>query len=306
MTETTVSLCYALPELAIIQFQGADAVAFVHAQVTNDLEHLPPERACPAAYCSAKGRTLATMVLWRAQTDTVLALVRRDLAEALVKRLRMFVLRSKVQISLPDLQVQGMTAPDSASTCWDVSQHPDATLIQAPGLLGGAARHWRIGTTALPAQTNASIWAAADIQAGLPWIGAPVQDMFIPQTLNLDLIGAINFRKGCYPGQEVVARSHYRGTLKRRMARVCSDVLDAPPVVTEGTDIWLAGDDADAPAARVINAVWDPTGRELHALLEVQLSDLTLDAYCLQDGTALHLQALPYALPELNPAPGTV
>ena len=112
-------MCFDLPALCVIQFQGGDAVAFLHAQVTNDVDHLSPDRACLAAYCTAKGRTLATMVLWRPQDDTVLALVRRDLADGLAKRLRMFVLRSKVAITLTELQVQGVTVDPAQGAAWE-------------------------------------------------------------------------------------------------------------------------------------------------------------------------------------------
>ncbi len=305
MTGTPASLCIDLPALCVIQFQGADAVAFLHAQVTNDIEHLPPGRACLAAYCTAKGRTLATMVLWRAHDDTLFAMVRRDLADSLVKRLRMFVLRSKVVITLTDLLVQGVAAAPSHDAAWDILQADDATLIQAPGRLDDQARAWRIAAfPQQPAQADAGPWNSADILAGLPWIGSATQDMFIPQTLNLDLIDAINFRKGCYPGQEVVARSHYRGTVKRRMAAAATDVLPSALEPAEGADVWLQGQ-PDSPAARIINRAWHAGQQRLYVLLEVQWSDFTQDAYRLEGGQPLRVQPLPYALPELKDDSGT-
>ncbi|WP_454007699.1 CAF17-like 4Fe-4S cluster assembly/insertion protein YgfZ [Alcaligenes sp. Marseille-Q7550] len=304
MTGTPASLCFDLPELAVLQFQGADAVSFLHAQITNDLEHLPEGRACPAAYCTAKGRTLATLLLWHPQADTVLALVRRDLAESLIKRLRMFVLRSQVVITLSELRVQGISGPAGAGADWDVIQQDGATLIQAPGLLDGATRQWRIAAAPLDAQASQGRWESADILAGLPWVGAAAQDLFIPQTLNLDLIGAINFRKGCYPGQEVVARSHSRGPLRGRMRAAATPVLAVEPPAAEGADVLLSGQD-DAPAARIVNRAWRADQPRLYVLLEVQLADLNQDAYCLPDGQALHLQALPYPLPELRNDSGT-
>src|SRR5690606_3927084 len=95
MTGMPAPTSFALPDLCVLQFQGADAVSFLHAQVSHDLEHLAADRACIAAYCTAKGRSLASMVLWREQDATVYALVRRDLSEALIKPWRMLVLRSK-------------------------------------------------------------------------------------------------------------------------------------------------------------------------------------------------------------------
>nr|WP_128831574.1 hypothetical protein [Alcaligenes sp. HPC1271] len=137
--------------------------------------------------------------------------MRRDLSEALIKRLRMFVLRSKVTISLAELQVYGVADQSAAQAVWNLQRDGDDTLIQAPGELGGLNRYWRISPQQdTNAQASEGRWETADILAGLPWISADTQDLFIPQTLNLDLIDGINFKKGCYPGQEVVARSHYR------------------------------------------------------------------------------------------------
>ncbi|HCB1212363.1 TPA: hypothetical protein MYN70_006088, partial [Klebsiella pneumoniae] len=147
------------------------------------------------------GRSLATMVLWREQDETVFALVRRDLSEALIKRLRMFVLRSKVTISLAELQVYGVADQSAAQAVWNLQREGDNTLIQAPGDLDGLNRHWRISPQQdTSAQASDGRWETADILAGLPWISADTQDLFIPQTLNLDLIDGINFKKGCYPG----------------------------------------------------------------------------------------------------------
>ncbi len=307
MTGMPAPSSFALPDLCVLQFQGADAVSFLHAQVSNDLEHLAADRACIAAYCTAKGRSLATMVLWREQDETVYALVRRDLSEALIKRLRMFVLRSKVTISLAELQVYGVADQSAAQAVWNLQRDGDDTLIQAPGELGGLNRYWRISPQQdTNAQASEGRWETADILAGLPWISADTQDLFIPQTLNLDLIDGINFKKGCYPGQEVVARSHYRGTIKRRMMAARSAILDTAPQVQEAADVFLVSQDAEpVAAARIINRAWQAEQQRLYVLMEVVLADLEQGQFQLEQGQALELQPLPYALPELSSSDGT-
>lgn len=307
MTGMPAPSSFALPDLCVLQFQGADAVPFLHAQVSNDLEHLAADRACIAAYCTAKGRSLATMVLWREQDETVYALVRRDLSEVLIKRLRMFVLRSKVTISLAELQVYGVADQSAAQAVWNLQRDGDDTFIQAPGELDGLNRSWRISPqqdTNAPASEGR--WETADILAGLPWISADTQDLFIPQTLNLDLIDGINFKKGCYPGQEVVARSHYRGTIKRRMMAARSAILDTAPQVQEAADVFLVSQGAEpVAAARIINRAWQAEQQRLYVLMEVVLADLEQGQFQLEQGQALELQSLPYALPELSSSGGT-
>lgn len=307
MTGMPAPSSFALPDLCVLQFQGADAVSFLHAQVSNDLEHLAADRACIAAYCTAKGRSLATMVLWREQDETVYALVRRDLSEALIKRLRMFVLRSKVTISLAELQVYGVADQSATQAVWNLQRDGDDTFIQAPGELDGLNRYWRISPqqdTNAPASEGR--WETADILAGLPWISADTQDLFIPQTLNLDLIDGINFKKGCYPGQEVVARSHYRGTIKRRMMAARSAILDTAPQVQEAADVFLVSQGAEpVAAARIINRAWQAEQQRLYVLMEVVLADLEQGQFQLEQGQALELQSLPYALPELSSSGGT-
>jgi folate-binding protein YgfZ len=145
-------------------------------------------------------------------------------------------------------------------------------------------------------------WQAADLAAGIPWVGISTQDMFIPQSVNLDLIGGINFTKGCYPGQEVVARSHYLGKLKRRMAYGVVSVWDQPSVMP-GTDIFLHQPDQQPgePCGRVVEDAID--GSTLSVLFEVaikaqQAALQETGKLCLGSATGptIQLQPLPYAV----------
>lgn len=330
----------ALSDLAVLQAQGADAGTFLQGQLTNDVTHLANDQACLAGYCTAKGRLLATMVIWRdgsVETPTYWALVRADLAQALAKRLSMFVLRAKVTLQVSTRAVTGqfLSVQDHGESAdWTVSHDESGTLIQAPSADPAVRRAWRIAKSAqdgasdtagsaaavsadanaggdaattthpsarqtCPTTDAAEVWHQADIAAGLPWICAANQDTYIPQTLNLDLLGAIHFRKGCYPGQEVVARSHYRGTIKRRMAYAmaasAADAGSGIDTATVGMDVFDAGK-PDAPCGRIINLARPANG--LHVLMEVQLSDLPDADFRLgaPGGARLLLQALPYRL----------
>jgi len=298
-----------LSDLAVLQFQGADAVTFLQGQLSNDIVTLPPAEARLAAYCSAKGRVLATLVVWREPEeagDVCCALVKANVADALVQRLSMFVLRAKVAIRVAARAVTGEISPASQNVppAWTILRNDGHVHIQAPSADPAQSRRWRVGpiadagihdATSTPAAQNAAArahaWHAADVAAGLPWICAANQDLYIPQTLNLDLLGAISFTKGCFPGQEVVARSHYRGTLKRRMVY---GTVAAQAQATIGMDIFKAGD--DRPCGRVINQARPASDAWQHLLLEVQLADLPHADFQLgaADGAAVTLRPLPY------------
>jgi len=301
----------ALDDLAVIDITGADAASFLHGQLTHDILGLSAGQARLAGYCTPKGRLLATLVVWLDPADPqqLHALVRQDIAASLVKRLSMYVLRAKARLQLASqaasgvlIEADGAAASEAALPArpqpWSVHVQGQDTWIAAPHAAGAPDRWWRIGAAGSPDQTAAAAWAAADIAAGLPWITAPTQDMFIPQTLNLELIDAVSFTKGCYPGQEIVARSHYRGTIKRRMAygTVGSDALQAPA----GGDIYNARQ-PDTPCGRTINAA--AAQGQTHILFEVQLADLATADYRLGSaaGPAITLQALPYAIEASTP-----
>lgn len=312
-----------LPDFAVIEAVGEDTAGFLQGQLSNDIAGLTPGQACLAAYCTPKGRMLASMVVWQvadAQTPTYRALIRHDIAPAIVKRLSMFVLRAKVKLSLLPALVQGVSCatPDavppaaaSAAASWPkqpaaytVVETTAGAFIAAPCANPDQARWWHIDPrddvqTLDAAESNAvGAWHAADIAAGLPWVELATQDMFIPQTLNFDLIGGVSFTKGCYPGQEVVARSHYRGTVKRRMARgvITLDAAQASLAnITPGQDTFHAGA-PDAPVGRIVNAA--VVNNLTHVLFEVQLADVgqaDLRAGA-ADGPAIVLQDLPYPI----------
>ena len=207
--------CARLNRYGLLSVTGADARAFLHAQLTNDIAKLAPERAALAGWCTAKGRLLATMLVIPSPEGFLLQLA-RDLAPAVAKRLSMFILRSKVKIADEsdawaqyglwdaDLPVSGVAWQDGAVT---------VSL--------GERRFLKIGRDlAQSCAESEERWTLQEIRAGRPWISAATQDQFVPQMVNLETIGGVDFQKGCYPGQEIVARAQYRGQVKRRMTRV--------------------------------------------------------------------------------------
>ena len=208
--------CARLNRYGVLSVTGTDARDFLHAQLTNDIQNLPPERAALAGWCSAKGRLLATVLVIPAPQGYLLQLS-RDLAPAIAKRLSMFVLRAKAKVA-------------DESAAWAQFGVWDADLPQTVVWTDGQAtvpvgerRFLRLEPAAsASAECRASeeLWYAQEIRAGRPLITAATQDQFVPQMVNLETLGGVDFRKGCYPGQEIVARAQYRGQVKRRMVRL--------------------------------------------------------------------------------------
>jgi folate-binding protein YgfZ len=209
--------CARLSRYGLLSVQGADAREFLHAQLTNDILNLPPDRAALAGWCSAKGRLLATFLVIPAPQGFLLQLA-RDLAPAVAKRLSMFVLRSKVKIAdESDAWAQfGVwnTTNNVAGISW---QGESATV---PVDERRVLRLEPAASASAECKGDEENWYLQEIRAGRPLITAATQDQFVPQMVNLETLGGVDFQKGCYPGQEIVARAQYRGQVKRRMVRL--------------------------------------------------------------------------------------
>jgi tRNA-modifying protein YgfZ len=216
-----------LTRYGLLSVTGADARAFLHAQLTNDIAQLAPDRWVLAGWCSAKGRLLASFLVVPAPDGFLLQLA-RDLAEPVAKRLAMFVLRSKVRIADESERLAQFGLWDA-----DVSG-PDVAWSGSVGTVRIAPRRYlQLGPTGEMTETpNADEleWTLQEIRAGRPLITRATQDQFVPQMVNFETLGGVDFRKGCYPGQEIVARAQYRGQVKRRMvhARAPAGLALAP------------------------------------------------------------------------------
>ena len=288
-----------LHDWGVIRAVGAEARSFLHGQLTQDIEHLDEGSARLAGYCSAKGRLLATFVVWCRGRDEVLLACSADVLPAVLKRLTMFVLRSKCKLvdATAEVPLWGVAGESAAVAApWELQHVGDADAIRLPdGLVDGqpVARWLWAGAepTGRPA-LDAATWRGLEASSGVARVVAATVEQFVPQMVNLELVGGVNFQKGCYPGQEIVARSQYRGTLKRRAQVLHSDGLLQP-----GQEVFHVND-PEQPAGRVVLAGTLP-GAGPVALVELKLSAL--------DGAALHavsavgpvlrLSALPYPIP---------
>jgi folate-binding protein YgfZ len=305
-----------LSDNALLRVTGDDATTFLHGQLTNDVQSLPVGAAQWTGWCSPKGRLLATFLLHRRE-DGYLLMLPAEIAPAIAKRLRMFVLRSKVAIAdeserLVRLGFAGKTAGVIVARQWGFTPDPmrsvekdgalciaidDQSFVVVVAAEKAPALWETLVLNATPAGPDA--WAWSLIQAGIPVIGAATQEAFVPQMANFDLVGGVSFQKGCYPGQEIVARTRYRGILKRRMARVHLGG-DTRPLPGQGVYSDAFGDQA---AGTIVNVAPAPGGG-FDALVVAQIE--SLDAGSLRwnspQGPALEVRDRPYASEVPEPA----
>ena len=298
-----------LADWGVIRARGEDAANFLQGQLTNDMLGLGANEARLAGYCSAKGRLLATFVVWRDAEGDFLLACSADLLPMALKRLSMFVLRAKCKLSDASAEVPlwglageaalvalGNPAPPrpwlqaALDTERSVIRLPDA---QVDGQT--VPRALLVGSTnppALPTLDEAT-WRWLEVKSGTARIVAATAEQFVPQMVNLELVGGVNFQKGCYPGQEVVARSQYRGTLKRR-----AFVLVGNEAMRPGQEVFHDADPGQ-PAGMVV------LGGE-HAGSFAALAELKIGAteggmlhLGRADGPPVSLDALPYLFPSL-------
>ncbi len=303
-----------LADWGLIRARGADAAAFLHGQLTQDVTSLGVTSpgagdARLAGYCTAKGRLLASFVLWRsdadADTDTIDLACSADLLAPTLKRLSMFVLRAKCKLSDASAEVALFGLAGAEATAWlgdGAPPRPWATRAAGAGRAvrlpdaTGQARYLLTLPADAPAPALPALaaddWAWLEVQSGVVRIVAATVEQFVPQMVNLELVGGVNFQKGCYPGQEIVARSQYRGTLKRRVM-----AFDSGAPLAAGQEVFHSADPGQ-PAGLVALAAARPGGGG-SALVEIKLA--MLDSGSLHagaaDGPLLVRGALPYAIP---------
>lgn len=256
-----------LPSLALIEASGADAPEFLHGQFTNDVLGLEDGKATLSAWCNPKGRVIATFLLCRSGNRYWLALP-QALKAAFLRRLKLYVLRASVNIAVADegLTLAGMIgAPAGQSRAAGVfpvvppaaGLNDDlAIVIAAPGTL-------RELQTDL--EGNEQDWDAANVRRGIPWLEEQTRERFLPQELNLEALGALSYDKGCYPGQEIIARLRYRGEVKRLLRRAtAAGALALAP--RPGAALTLPGETKTVGA--VISVAPGPEASELLVVLE--------------------------------------
>lgn len=203
-----------LPHLGVISATGADAITFLHGQLTQDIVHLAPGASAPAALCSPKGRVLASMHALRSGSEEMLLIISADVLDATLARLRRYVLRAKVELEdgSAKWKLRGLLGEAAEAAA-------GAYIIPLPPANGTPRAMWVGNADAAEpagAALDAAAWQLAEVQSGAARVGAATSGAFVPQMLGYESLGVLNFKKGCYPGQEVVARSQYRGAIKRR------------------------------------------------------------------------------------------
>ena len=298
-----------LPELGVVCVSGADAVPFLQSQLTNDVSRLALGKVQLSGYCTPKGRLLATFHQWRTD-EGVFMRMPREIIGSVVKRLSMFVLRAKAKVTdVSDawatyallgegtdvLHGAGLSAPDAPWTSTtDRTVRVDRLLPTPDGVaryLLTSPRESQLPLHEDVARVSSSRWWSSEIDAAVPTIFAATQEKFVPQMINLEVLGGVDFKKGCYPGQEIVARSQYLGKLRRRMNIADVDAIDVQPAA----DVYHS--DATQPVGTVVMAA-ESTGAGSALLFEAPIDRFESGSLHLQrqDGPRLRVRPLPYVL----------
>lgn len=264
---------FALPDHALVVLEGPDAVAFAHAQFANDVVSLAPGYWQWNAWLTPKGRVIAVFALAR-RTDDSLRLVLPDHpADLFAETLRRFVFRRKLKIIVPGDVAVGATFAAPARATGAVLDDTDGVIEFDLGGDGGP-RTWRVGPAAAEDPASQAAWQVADLRHGLPRLPASQREQWTPQQLALDRLAAYSVKKGCYPGQEIVARTHFLGKAKRSLQCFTSDnpVTDGAPVRENERDV-----------GEVVCATFEGAGSVLLAVmpLEHEGTDLVADGHLL-------------------------
>jgi len=302
-----------LDHLSVIAVHGTDAESFLQSQFTNDISQVTDSSTRLNAYCTPKGRMLGLMRVFRLG-DTWHLRLPEDTAEAVMQRLRMYVMRADVTIedvsdNFVRIGISGEHAAEELGTAMSVvpaeidqvTHTADITLLRVPGVQPRfevyisahemACKLWD-SLNVRGAPVGESAWRLLEILAGLPTVFAATSELFVPQMANLQLVNGVSFKKGCYPGQEIVARMQYLGTLKRRMylGRIESDEPAAPG------DALFAETDSEQAVGRLVDAQPHPDGGQA-ALAVIQISAAETGSLHLgsSGGAAFTPGTLPYS-----------
>lgn len=315
---------YSLDGYGLLRVQGADAFEFLNAQICSDLSVVSPTASSLSGYCNPKGRLLACMRIFQTgdASDAYYLRMPESILADVARRLTMFVMRAQVEISVcddddfapyvgfianaddmqniasPPPKVNGCAPLNAASTTGVILRVPSHDRTPRFEIYCTRSAREQLNLAATNAR-DFTAWRRADILAGLPTVYPETAGLFVPQMANLDLVDALSYTKGCYPGQEVVARMHYLGKIKRRMVKFASAQSPAP-----GDDVFVPSFSADQAAGAVADAVPDDNGGCV-GLAVVRLQGLGDQAMRLGaiDGPSAEMQPLPYAINETTADP---
>lgn len=306
-----------LSHLGLLQLEGADALTFLQGQVTNDIKLLDGHNAHYTAYCNPKGRMLALFLAFT-HYDHVHLQMPKELVASIAKRLKMYVMRSKVDITdvsenIIKIGLNGSNAAELLKllftevpqNAYELVSLENGALLRLPG----ATPRYEIFTDSAQAPliwnalklqakpVGAACWEWLEIQAGIPEITLKTQEEFVPQMLNLDALGAINYKKGCYTGQEIVARTHYLGKVKRRTQLVHISASTMPDL---GDDITDANKQPIGKVVRCAPAIDGGYEMLVECRLENINSDHATQGNVFWKDSALTIKPLPYPLEEIQ------
>lgn len=266
-----------LDDLTSLHVTGSDATKFLHAQFTNDLANLQQNAWQYSGYCTAKGRLLSFMIIARTGDNDYLLILPEEISEGIMSRLRMFVMRDDVTLTPQDkdwhitgiigssdeLRASNLVIADNTSELAITDNAYLLTLDSKTGRYLYLASRDKTDPLQLP-PADRKEWSRLDILNGIPAVYAATQEAFVPQMVNLDLIGAVNFKKGCYPGQEVVARVHYLGKIKQRMfIATTKSKMETKP----GDKVFIAGK-PESPAGTLVQSAETDSGLLLQVVLK--------------------------------------
>ena len=298
-----------LEQYGLLRFSGDDAQSFLHNQITCDVAALAAGRSTYGAYCTPKGRVFASFLLWRVAGEFCMQ-IPVPLVEPMRKQLSRYILRAKVKVDdvTGDWQLFGVTGPDAGARVQtalgcapgkmhDVVEATGAMAIRLPGdrfeIIAARNEAPRLREVLAAGATAAGpeSWDLADIRAGIPAVLPATQEAFVPQMVNFDLIGGVSFEKGCYPGQEIVARMHYRGTLKQRMYRAGIAGTDRPQ---PGDKVYSAGF-GEQSCGMIVNASPAPEGGfDTLVVIQIAAAEKGDVRWRSPEGPALKRLPLPY------------
>lgn len=334
MLPTTIKQLDQLPQWSMITVTGPDAAEFLQNQLTNSVKTLKVHAFDEvifesgnrfAGYCSAKGRLMGTFWMHRTEvlaedgvpTPQFQLFISKDIAATIAKRLSMFVLRSKVKVidQSEPMHIRGLcidaTLDAANSLITEISKIQGARVVELPPVNLGAIIIRRfilaVPFDQEPALQNLAkeqelltappIWNWLEVMSAIPRVTLKTSEQFVPQMINMESLKGIDFQKGCYPGQEIVARSQYRGTIKRRL-QIAS--IQAQELPEPGTEIFHDADPVQ-PCGMVVLAALNPNNQLLDLQVECKLEALVNGAIHLgsTSGPVLSFQPLPYPLIEI-------
>ncbi|MEN9770144.1 MAG: hypothetical protein RLZZ180_1774 [Pseudomonadota bacterium] len=305
--DSAQSGCIELPHMGVIRVQGADAASFLQGQLTQDVALLGSDRAPLAAYCNAKGRMQASFIVVKRSAEEILLVCARDSVAPMVKRLSLFVLRAKAKLSdaTADYRMVGLTgsavdALQAQAQPWSRRDEGDATVVFLYPGAGVSRACWLAPSGQTPPMgppVSLDYWHWLSVRSGLAMVGQACFEAFVPQMLNYESVGGVSFKKGCYPGQEVVARSQFRGTIKRR-----AYLVHASAALGVGQEVFQSHEPEQA-CGLVAAAAPCPDGQGYDAIVSMQTGAAQAEGAAQASlrvgdahGPALSLLPLPYPL----------